>query len=429
MRALRTAALVLGASTTAFASSSVADRLATTLASHRSPSRPSEAVLVERLVPLGDELLLPAFEILADRRIPLAGADDQVLSEPQRDILLDTFTALGRGSVFAAERGWRAELDDPDTTCARLRIRGSVGTVEDVDFLILQASATDELDRRRVQEALRPALASTLRRDPRALDRLAGVWRDLRPDLLPTLVAAVGDAGDARGVDILLQVCSGQPEVAPDVMAQVRVLGPAPSHDVNESLALTLRKHLDPTDAQRCAAAAVALAVLEDVASVPTLVSLLESESEGVRRNSAWALGQLTGMRFPADAELWQRWLSEEKAWEAGEKRQALFRLRSIDPGMVTASVREISRHRLYRHELSTELGPLLRHRNANLRRVACAGMQQLGSRRALPFLAAALDDTDPEVVRAARVAIASIAGVEADDAEALQEAVDRADP
>ena len=82
--------------------------------------------------------------------------------------------------------------------------------------------------------------------------------------------------------------------------------------------ALPIEEALEEDDARVLRPAALALGHAQHAAALPALIALLSHESRGVRTASEWALAQITGLRFRADAARWRAWLRAEEAWFEG---------------------------------------------------------------------------------------------------------------
>jgi hypothetical protein len=85
----------------------------------------------------------------------------------------------------------------------------------------------------------------------------------------------------------------------------------------------------------------------------------------------------------------------------------------SADPELVVAALRAYGEHRTRRGELAEEVARVLTNAHPELRRLACAILQALGSSSASSALTAALDDPDASVGDAAWKALKAITGLE----------------
>jgi hypothetical protein len=233
--------------------------------------------------------------------------------------------------------------------------------------------------------------------------------RITRPELLPALVAAVGATKDARGLAYLSEVAYWHDDLVLDVMSQVPLLGPSGDEVVDASMKVRIRPYLDETKPGPCRAAIVALTALEDNDSIPGFISLLHSESSGLRGNAHWALKQLTGLGLSATPEVWNRWHQGELYWLVREKAHAFQLLREPSPAVSVDALREILTHPLARHELAAALPDLLKSPWPALRVLACNTLADLKAKSAVGRLVWALEDAEPEVAQAAHAALRTI--------------------
>jgi beta-lactamase regulating signal transducer with metallopeptidase domain len=169
--------------------------------------------------------------------------------------------------------------------------------------------------------------------------------------------------------------------------------------------------------------AAIALASMGRVAFQP-LTNQLVSENPTVRRNAAWAIGELTNMvpgeRDAAVPRLITL-LSDADPWVRMAAARALGELRSrtavpalfVTLGDVDARVRELAVWAMSeikdRREVAALCNVLLSDLSADVRRGAAEALGEIRSAEALPFLKQALND--PAVSARARWAINEIEG------------------
>jgi HEAT repeat protein len=352
--------------------------------------------------------------LLRDRRVPaLDDGEEQILSRYQQELVLESFRVFGRGAVRPAIKRLlrEGETASPDVTAAALLALGAVGESNDLRRLMTLALPDDvERPERVVEQALESALTRVLEHDPRGFEHLAVFWQQMRLELLPVVIRAVGATSDPNGVEVLGQMVRWRPELAPLAVAQLRRLGPAPEPSVNEDLADLLRPRLDPEDVNLCRAVVLALGELEDFHAVPRLIQLLD-EPHGIGENALWALRRLSGCDWGSSPDWWKHWYESEAAWYRNGHRQALQRLTSARQGTVAEALREYAEHRLFRHTLAAEVEEVLYRTEPTLRLLACEALGALGSRRSLPVLREVAGDDDPALQEAARAALATIAG------------------
>ena len=130
-----------------------------------------------------------------------------------------------------------------------------------------------------------------------------------------------------------------------------------------------------------------------------------------VRANAEWSLRKLTGRKDEPDVERWRRWYAAETSWWQADAAGAFEALRDGSPFEVGNALRDLSRHRLSRHESAEEILPVLERGEAHLVAQACATLGALGSGLAKPGLREVLEHEDPTPRAAAWEALKAITG------------------
>lgn len=382
-----------------------------TLRGLRKKQRPSDAELADRLGRHGERVLGLFFEILRARSVPaLEEGEPQVLSEVQERAILGGIAQLERAAVLAEVQTALAAERDLRRRHAALGCVGAVARANDLLQLFglalePQETALDE----RLAKALRAAVASLLAHDPRGFEQLVSLRRLTRPELVPSLVAAVGAAGDPRGLAYLSEVVYWNEGLILDVMSQIPLLGPSGDETIDAPLKVRLRPYLDESKPGPCRAAITALTALHDEEALSGLIPLLASESGGMRENAHWALKQLTGLNLGPSADVWGRWHQSEQFWLLRSKPKEFQRLRDNDAAVVTDALRTILTHPLARRELVTALPDLLQSHWPALRVLACRTLADLDAHEAVGRLVWALEDRDADVARAAHEALRAL--------------------
>lgn len=377
----------------------------------RKKERPADELLIVQLSSAGERLFPLLFQVLARRQVPaLDGGDEQVLSEIQETILLGAVATFDREVVLAhVEAALVAEPDLRLRYAAMMSI-GHAGRANDLPQLFALALPADDpaLDKR-MATGLERSVAALARRDARCFEQLVALRRIIRAELLPTLVDAVGEAGDPRGLAFLAEVLYWSEPLALEVMSQIPRLGASGDVALDEGMRVRLRPYLAPERSGHCRAAVTALAALHDLEAIPGLVALLTSEDRGLAQNAHWALKELTGLTFSAEPNAWARWHQSELSWTVRSKARELQRLQSGDAGESADALRVLLTHPFARSELRAVLPELLKSRHPGLRTLACRTLAELGAKEATEKLVWALEDDFPEVRAAAHGALRTL--------------------
>ncbi len=381
------------------------------LRSLRRKVRPADDELAFRLSRAGERLVPLFFDVLATRRVPVAQPDEhaapQILSEIQEHVVLLALEQLEREPVLShATAAVRAEAS-LERRGAALACLGAAGRANDLLQLFdLALTANETTPEERLEQGLCRAVSALIVRDPRTLEQLASLRRITRPELLPTLVEAVGASQDPRGLTYLSEVAYWHEGLILDVMSQVPRLGPSGDEAIDGAIKVRMRPYLDETRPGPCRAAILALTALGDEDSLAALIELLASESVGLRENAHWGLKKLTGLTLSAAPEAWQRWHQGELFWMLRQKPKEFQRLKDSQAAVVADALREILVHPLARKELASALPDLLKSRFAPIRVLACRTLSDLEARDAIGKLVWTLEDPEPEVSQAAHAAL-----------------------
>lgn len=392
------------------------------------PDLQPEALVVE-LDAVGEHSTPAFLELLECERVPPLepGQIEQVLSEPQREILL---AALARRPVNSVISALDRRLELAHDCAGRLlavRVLGAVGSAQSLERVVNLALAAEETEpSASIEAALRRASASILLRDVQAFGNLEQLLPRAPQALRTTLVQSAGDTQDTRGLPILSRALALQADLAPVVAAQVSRIGRSLDVKVNQDVAERLRGALQSNDPGVQRTVALALGELRDEHSIPTLIELLDSGDPGLSRNVAEALRRCTGLEFGTDAARWRRWYSQERSWFARDELAALRDLQSRDPAKVSTALHEIGRRRTERDALASEVIEVLRRAESALRAQACDTLAALGSSVALPALVERLASDVPFCSQSAWRALCSITELDLPaDAAAWREALD----
>lgn len=371
----------------------------------------------------GPGVVPPIREMLHRARVPalVEGQLEQILSAPQRQVLLDAFEALGRSAVLAEVQLALGPDEDLAARVVLIETLGAVGEPGDLEALQQLAQLPEEGAAAEgsveepgevLEDAFRAALARLLRRDPGgAFPALGLAAREGPQELLPATILAVGDVGGDGALVWLEELVNFFPDRARLCASQVPRIGRSLSSVVNRQLASRLRWMLDPGRAGDCSAAMLALGELRDHEAIPAMTGFLEDGREGLARDALWSLRCATGQTFPADPKLWRTWYADELAWFTSEYAGARSRLTHGDPAHVADALRAICKRRIRRDELALDVLAVLRSSNPNLRSLACSALEELDEPLVVPALVQQLDDPEPACVQAAGRALVSITG------------------
>lgn len=376
----------------------------------RVPDPPEVDLLAPQVVTQGVGQLHFLLEILEQERVPALDEEAvQILSRAQRGLILGSLPRYPLRNVLEIARVWIAD-DEASRRATAIAALGTVADAEELPRIFDRALPRREksLDGR-IERELGEAIARILQRDRAAVAVLRSLWRDLRRELVPGLILAIGDSSRPEALLLLSDILESRPETAPVVIPQIRLLTPPPSVEIAQDLADLVRPYLDCDRPNLVQATSVAVAELEDAASVPRLIELLVDEMRGVRESALWSLRRLSGMELAPNQVIWADWYEAEQNWYDRRRRHIELVLRSEHRGKVVSALEEAMRHSLFRHELSAVLRICSGHDDPVVRTLACRVLGGLGSPDSVPHLVDSLVDEREEVRTAANVALTEV--------------------
>ena len=388
--------------------------VAAILRASRKKGAPPAEQLAARITERGIKALGPLLARLDERTVPKTGLEaeerDQILSVPQREIVLLALARLDRRPVIAALDA-RATPAGPERTLVDIAVLGAVGDARDLERIAKLACAAGDggEPRERAAEEAGRAIERVLARSAGASEALPRLYETACAELRPEMLKAIGAARDPRMLPLLARTIELHPELDALAVAQIVPIGRSFDRDANLALADLLRPRIEAGLTPVPPAAILALGELGDEASLPRLIEILEEGKRELASNAHWALRRITGKKFVDRPDLWKTWYAAETRWFERELGKTLGDLRSNDAAKVAAAVRALSARSLRREEVAHDLGSLLQRREGALRAMAAQALGELGASAGVEPLIAARRDVDPRVAAAAAQALGSL--------------------
>jgi len=294
-----------------------------------------------------------------------------------------------------------------------LRVLGAQASADGLALVLRDARELGdlELERPSVRLALCQALRSILRGDARAFVRVEGELDELEPWLCELLAEAVGACGRARGMAVLEGL------FVRDDLARERVLEAMAELEVSVPWELTgrtlehCRAWLDGQDPAARARVLTLAGRLHALELVPTLIEAVGGAEPLARRCALDSLRGMAALPLEPDVPALTVWLEREQRWKDARWPMLFRTLREGAPGDAHAALRELGRHPLYRHLAAREVAESLSELPRAIVPTACAELERLGSRWALPGLLDALADPLPQLRAAAWRALQGLTG------------------
>jgi len=377
----------------------------------------SREMIVERIVSCGPGALDAAFDVLVSEQIPEfeAGDPTQILSQPQREILLLALAQFPHADLRQEIRT-RIAAGDPQTALAAVRVLGAIGDARDLQRITaLAPRKTDSPNAltRVASESLRAAAVSILARDPRAWIELEDVVRTTDRSAARSLLEAASARRDPRALEVLSDGARTHRDLAPLCVAGVQKVGPSIDAAVAGDFVRWMVAELPHARAEHRRGLYQAIGVLDDGSHARELIDGLTDADEPTRESALWALRKLTGLGFSTTPEPWTAWLQAETRWHERERNAHRSDLGSRDPVRVAAALRGYAGRLVSREVLAEEVAVVLGRSEPELRLLACEVLASLRAMSAIRPMASLLYAPEPSVREAAWRALGTISGLE----------------
>lgn len=381
---------------------------------HDDAARTQDDVLAARLAELGAEAVPELFRRLTHVESGDEPGEPPALGDFERDHRVLRL-ALSRAGVDAASEAVLARGRTVGELVEGLGVLGSLGNPRAAEPLCALVADRDDVATRvgPVRRAFVDAAARLLRETPGAGAAFAEPAAALGEPLQLALVEAIGRAGRADGVATLRALVGESTALDVAIAETVSELWAASGWRLGGEPSAILRPLLDHFEPTVRAAAAVALARVQDALMASRIVGLLTDRDPRVRSAAAWSLRELAGGAVAQDVAGWDRWLATRQHEAARALPQVLERLSSPDPGVALPAVRELGREPLFRREAAGLLARALDHPAPEVARAACDALERLDSPLAAPPLLRALRSGDRGVEHAAWRALRAVLDVD----------------
>lgn len=387
-----------------------------------------EASLAARLGALGSTHVPPMFDAIATRSyfdldehehvrtLPLRGRHEALLFRTLAELPPTTVRPhLHRTVTPGATRGERD---------LALQLLGQVGTEEDVPVLL--AAAAPDPGARRVEkpvlELFRIGLQGILRRSPAVPHALEAGFGELHPSLVAPLVRTIAALESRPALESLTNLLGVVEEADGLLLLEIgRLAGrvPAPFH---RNVCAAIRGYLLQNDVQNLLRASDVIGNLEDREALPILIGLLDHPAIAVAQEADEALQLMTRQDLGGDRDRWDEWYSKTMRWWNEDAPELLDDLRHGEPGEASRALLELSKQRVFRHDLVEHVTAVLDRPENELVLLACAVLGHLGSWQAIGILVERLDDPDAKVQAEAMRALQRITGYNHRDAAPWRE-------
>jgi hypothetical protein len=374
-----------------------------------------------RLLQLGPAAIPALFEALVTEQAAHRAERDGPVTwiELDADRILGVRAALeGEPARPLLDHLRRVDSPEERRRVAALRLFGGAGEPRDLPTLVW---LLDEGPRKRIarsrRDDLQRAFERILERHASAHDTYDAVRRayDSAPDsLLAGIIWAVSSESSEERLWVLAGLLERRAEADPLILAELARMGKTLPHPVPEEVLSATRRYLGSADPEILLSGIEAAESLEDVEALPTLIELLEHRSRAVAEKALAALRSMTGLAYARDPRRWQEWHRKAEEWRTRTAPRLLRHVLDGVPGRASHALMELSKWRVFHHELADGVAAGIEREETELVVLACSVLGHLGSWKAVPALVERLDDEEPAVQRAALLALRSITRTDA---------------
>lgn len=390
---------------------------ASALRSARAADAPPPAELAARIAAAGPRSIDACIEILVRGRVPQAveGEAPQLLSDPQRAIVLEALRVLPEDAVRASMRRARANEPGEAADLAAIHVLEAVGGGRDLEWIGDLAFAHERDGRlpRSFRSALRSACAVILARRADAWPAAKTLVERAPVACVREILWALASRRDPRAVPLLHAAAQAHPELVAQAASTVVACGGSSSLESDRRFSAWLVDHLSNARPECRRQIVRALGVLDDGVHARVLVAGLEDEDAGTREAALWALRRQSGLELAGDPASWRAWLDGASRWFDEERERTRELLKSRQAGAVAAALASYQGQRFRRSDLALDVVEVLDRDEAQLRALACGVLAELKSSAAIPALVRALDDTDSTVASTARRVLRDLSGLD----------------
>ncbi len=295
--------------------------------------------------------------------------------------------------------------EDLDRRLLIVRLLGRLASVEGVTLLIDLGADLPEatFHYRSVRDKFIQAWASVLRENQVQAGSFGRELRGVHGEYVRVAIEGAVRSDRPRTARFLFELLDREEAWhldALEALARLEVRYPWHRFPRYQSMLVAQLGEREPDTRRR---AALALGELGTSEHLELLLPLLEDDDPAVRSAARWALSAATGLGHE-DPAAWSRWRDEEEEWWRLRSTPCLTALEGDDPAAVITALRELSQRSLFRHETARTIADALLDVPPESARSACAALEHLGSRHAVPGLIDALKGADfaleEEIVR-----------------------------
>lgn len=346
------------------------------------------------------------------------------LTQEQRMGLLGATRDLNWTLVAPGIERRCAENTDLSKRVTLLGLLAQIAPASDLKVLLAPLQGADDRELRSLRGAFGQALTIALQRDPAAYRYAPRLFERAAPSLLATIVGATSGTNAPESLGAITGMLGMLPEADTFLLIEASELSKSAPRPAREATLRPLRLALISTSSTDQVEATKALGRLDDVESLDAFIELMRSTHKSVANEARIALERITAERFGSDPEAWSRWYADTREWRKTALPELKLDLRSADTTEISRALLRIARFRVFRHELSVLVVPLLSHHDESVVNLACAVLGHFGAKTSIEPLIERLESGRPEIKKAALEALERATGLaHGEDVDAWREA------
>jgi HEAT repeat protein len=366
-----------------------------------------------RLCDLGPAAVAPILSLLSGELQPARSTPG--LDAGARAFLIDALACWPSELVVSALRGGVGENAPLQKRLCAVELIGMLGDAGAIDAVVDLASAASPAERQHglmIEETAR-ALSRILKRDPRALMELQQLGSKVEVSLFTSMASALVESGRHGAILFLQGRLRGSDALDAVILEALGRLVPWAEPGALESAAQAAGLYLDAPQEDLRRLAALCLGRLRDAEAFAELARCLEDSEARVQRAAHWALEQLAARTLPFDRAACEAWHSKELSWWESRGPRLLEALEGEDSAAIVEALRELCDHALFRRQSTPRIALLLRSESPSVAQSACAALERLDGKDALPALHALLTAGEADLRQAASRAFRALSGRE----------------
>lgn len=390
----------------------------------RSPETRTPARLAEELARLGPEWIpfwrgwlvgegIEAVFLASGEYRPDAWA---VAPEAAGELALAALSKLPADAVLAdLERGILRDGPTPGDFLAAFRVLASLATADGLPLYWKMTAllGPDVAELPRFRAEAEQALAAILGRDARGWRQLSERLVRLEPHEVALFLGSAHAAGRAEAYPLVVELFDRELDsrLCTEALRTLARLEREQPWRFEPELLGRVQRAWPRLDADDRRVVIRLLGASEDRLALAPLREWLADSDPLLASNAAAALVELARLDFGRDEVAWERWEEREQAWWDAEYEPLLARLEA-GPESAARACAELASHPLFRREIARALGSRLRTFDPKVQALAATCASTLGSRAALPGLAAlAQQCSEPELRARLLAAVTALGG------------------